>query len=82
MPGFIRLWCVWERVYATYRYPRKLEDGVLSLGAGVTGSCEPRDVDAVNQTLGFWENSKYHYLLSQVSNLHSLLLWLSNILET
>lgn len=85
MPGFIHLkkkiyfiyvMRVRERVYAPLQVPEEARGWCL--GTGVTGSCEPLDVDAVDKTLFLWENSNYCYPLSQVSSLHSSSLWLKD----
>lgn len=45
------MWCLWERAYANMPLIGTLE-------LEITGSCEPLDVEAVNQTLVFWKNSR------------------------
>lgn len=42
--------CIWEPMEYVHIFPRRPEEGFRSPGAGVTGSYEPSDVDARNQT--------------------------------
>lgn len=38
---------------------KRLEEGIVSPGTGVTGSCEPPDVNAENLTPFLWKSRKY-----------------------
>lgn len=64
MPGFIHFFkkiyfiyvmCVRESI-CPLQVPEEARGWCL--GTGITGSCEPLDVDAVNKTLVLWENSQ------------------------